>query len=64
MRLIVINKTTRKVTSVTDIPVEYEYSPSEGEELVVGHEDYIFDLMQYEYLYEDGLFVKNNRDQV
>lgn len=61
MRYIVIDKESRLVKSVADLPFSYEYSVQVGDELVVGYEEYVFNLMSNDYFFSDGDFTEVSR---
>ena len=58
MRFIVINKSDKKVISVADIPFDCDYPIDEGCELVVGYEDYTFNLMSHDYIFSGDAFTE------
>ena len=58
MRFIVINKSDKKVISVADIPFDYDYPIDDGCELVVGYEDYTFNLMSHDYIFSGDAFTE------
>ena len=58
MRYIVIDKESRIVKSVADLPFDYEYPVQDGEELVTGHEDYAFNLMSHDYIFSGDAFTE------
>ena len=61
MRFIVIDKSDKKVKSVAELPFEYEYPAQDSDELVTGHEDYVFNLMSNDYFFSDENFIEVSR---
>ena len=58
MRFIVIDKSDKKVKSIADIPFDYDY-PTDAEcDLVIGHEEYVFNLMSYDYIFSGDTFTE------
>ena len=58
MRFIVINKSDKKVKSITDIPFNYDYPFDDECDLVTGYEDYAFNLMSHDYIFSGGTFIE------
>ena len=58
MRFIVIDKSDKKVKSVVDLPFEYEYPIDDGCDLVIGYEDYAFNLMNHDYIFSGDTFTE------
>ena len=58
MRFIVINGSDKKVKSVSDLPFEYDYPTQDSDELLMGHEDYVFNLMSNDYFFSNGNFTE------
>ena len=58
MRFIVIQNSNKKVKSIADLPFEYDHPIQEGDELVIGHEDYVFNLISNDYFFSNGNFTE------
>ena len=58
MRFIVIDRVKNKVKSIADLPFSYEYPIEDDEYLVIGHDDFMFNLMSSDYFFNDGNFIE------
>ena len=58
MRFIVISKSDKKVKSIADIPFDYDYPIDDGCDLVIGYEDYAFNLMSHDYIFSGDTFTE------
>ena len=58
MRFIVISKSDKKVMSVADIPFDCNYPADDEYDLVIGYEDYTFNLMSYDYIFSGETFTE------
>ena len=56
MRFIVIDKSNKKVKSVVDIPFDYDYPTDDECDIVIGYEEYVFNLMSYDYIFSGDTF--------
>ena len=58
MRFIVIDKSDKKVKSIADIPFDYDYPTDDECDLVIGYEEYVFNLMSYDYIFSGDTFTE------
>lgn len=58
MRYIVLQSSDNKVLSVADIPFEYDYTIKDEEYLLIGYDEYAFNLMISDYFFNNNEFTE------